>query len=92
MLEQVIKAEAGLCFTASFLLAINQRFIAGIVSLMALAFLLLTQDNPCIKKYLTPGQISSNSNLTSIHLALMGCTLFLMQVQSVKRTASCKLN
>ena len=81
----VVQAEGGLFMLAGLLIAMNKRVIGGIFALLAISFLLATQDNPMLIEYLKPKPRSSSIRYDDLarHISLIGAVLFFMLVDPV---------
>ena len=78
----VIQAEGYLFMFGGFLMFLNKRVMGGIVCMLAISFMLATQDNPMLLPYIKPAPKNNNIRLDDLtrHVSLMGAILYMMVV------------
>ena len=70
---------------AGFLIALNKRVVGCLFALLAISFMIATQDNPMLIEYLNPkpkGKTIRYDDLAR-HISLMGAVFFFMMVPPV---------
>jgi len=78
----VIQAEGYLFMFGGFLMFLNKRVMGGVVCMLAISFMLATQDNPMLLPYIKPAPKNNNIRLDDLtrHVSLMGAILYMMVV------------
>mmetsp|Transcript_2577 Transcript_2577/g.3574 ORF Transcript_2577/g.3574 Transcript_2577/m.3574 type:complete len:170 (-) Transcript_2577:92-601(-) len=81
----VLQVVGALFISAGALIAVNKRVFGGVVALLAVGFLLVTQDNPLLVEYLKPKPKSGTIRYDDLarHITLIGAILFFMVVPPV---------
>ena len=84
--DYTIQAVGFLMIFGGALLALNKRVPGGLICLLALTFLLVTQDNPFLVEYIKPKPKVEKIRYDDLarHLSLIGAILFLMVVPPVE--------
>ena len=81
----VTQAMGGLMVFGGALIALNKRVAGGLFVLLALAFMVATQDNPMLIEYMKPKPQRNTIRLDDLarHISVIGAVLYLMIVPPV---------
>ena len=78
--KNIVQAFGALMILGGILVLINMRKAGGVAIMVAITFMILTQDNPMIKSYIKPKPKNTNLRVNDLmrHLSLMGTCLFML--------------
>ena len=78
----IIQGVGGLFIAGGVFIAANKRVMGGLLSILAVTFLFVTQDNPMLVEYLKPKPKSMSIRYDDLarHISLLGAILFFMLV------------
>ena len=81
----LIQAVGFIFMLGGALITANKRMIGGVVCLVAITFLLATQDNPMLIEHIKPKPKSKTIRFDDLarHLSLIGAILYMMFVPPV---------
>ena len=77
-----IQVVGGLFMFGGALIALNKRVIGGIVCLLAIGFMMATQDNPMLLAHIKPAPKNKTIRYDDLcrHISLIGALLYMMVV------------